>query len=107
LAASAPLNAPPVAPVRPAQEVKGRAYTTVAKGFWVQLAAFSKKEGVDAFQQRASHELADLASLLAVFHEDALYRLQVGPYAKREDAQSAAQRIRDALKLVPMVVERQ
>lgn len=106
LAPSVPSSAVAPAPLKPALEVQGRAYTTVAKGFWVQLAAFSKKPGVDAFQQRVAHELEALAPLLAVFHEGALYRLQVGPYAKREEAQSAAQRIRDALQLVPMVVER-
>jgi rare lipoprotein A len=94
-------------PVKPAQEVRGRAYTAVAKGFWVQLAAFSKQQGVDAFQQRVSQELAPLASMLAVFHEGDLYRLQVGPYSRRDEAQAAAQRVRDVLKLVPMVVERQ
>lgn len=100
-------STPAVLPAaRPAPESKAYAYTPAAKGYWVQLAAFSKKQGVDAFQQRVAQELSQLAPLLAVFNEASLYKLQVGPYQRRDEAQSVAQRIRDALQLVPMVVER-
>lgn len=102
----APAAAPALAPPRLAQEVQGRAYTSTAKGYWVQLAAFSKKAGVDTFQQRVAQDISQLASLLAVFNEGGLYKLQVGPYERRDEAQSVAQRIRDALHLVPMVVDR-
>lgn len=92
-------------PVVPAQESVARAYTPGAKGFWVQLAAFRQRTSVDQFQQRVAQELSTLAPLLAVYNDGALFRLQVGPYARHE-AQSVAQRVRDALQLVPMVVER-
>ena len=91
---------------KPAQEAQGRAYTTVTKGFWVQLAAFSQRAGVDAFQKRVADEMGHLSPLLAVFHEGAVFRLQAGPYTAREEAQAVAQRVRDGLRLVPMVVER-
>ncbi|HEY5321487.1 MAG TPA: SPOR domain-containing protein [Caldimonas sp.] len=35
-----------------------------------------------------------------------MYRVQAGPYASRADAQGAAARVRDALGLVPVIVER-
>ncbi|MBN8489229.1 MAG: SPOR domain-containing protein, partial [Burkholderiales bacterium] len=38
--------------------------------------------------------------------EGALHRLQAGPYPTREEARSAAQRVREALQLVPVLVER-
>ncbi len=47
-----------------------------------------------------------LAPLLAVFNERSLHRLQAGPYASRAEAQTAAQRLRDSLQLVPAIVER-
>ena len=72
----------------------------------MQLAAFSQRTGVEAFQKRVASELAHLAPLLAVFQEGPGYRLQVGPYARREEAQGIAQRVREALRLSPMVVER-
>lgn len=77
-----------------------------AAGFWVQLGAFRQREGADGFQRRVMAELDWLAPLLAVFSEPSSYRLQAGPYASRDEAQNAAQRIREALSLVPMIVER-
>jgi rare lipoprotein A len=103
-------NAPPAAAAgaaaKAAPEARARAFTPAQTGFWVQVAAFSQRPGVEAFQKKIAQELAHLAPLLAVFQEGPGYRLQVGPYARRDEAQSAAQRVRDALKLTPMVVER-
>ncbi len=87
-------------------EGRSRAFTPSQTGFWVQLAAFSQRSGVDVFQKKVASELAHLAPLLAVFPEGPGYRLQVGPYARRDEAQGVAQRVRDALQLSPMVVER-
>lgn len=77
-----------------------------ASGFWVQLGAFRQRDGAEQFQRDVAAELAWLSSLLAVFSEPELFRLQAGPYGSRSEAQEAAARIRDALKLVPVVVER-
>jgi rare lipoprotein A len=90
-------------PVRDGQE---RAYTPNAKGFWVQLAALGKREGVDRLQQRVASELTALLPMLAVFHEQAFYKLQVGPYGSRSEALLAAKQAREALQLAAMVVER-
>ncbi|HRH28280.1 MAG TPA: SPOR domain-containing protein, partial [Aquabacterium sp.] len=97
----------PASPPPPSPPVgRSRAFTPGQQGFWVQLAAFSQRSGVDAFQKRVAAELSNLAPLLAVFQEGPGYRLQVGPYARREDAQGAARRVREALQLSPVVVER-
>lgn len=77
-----------------------------AAGFWVQLGAFRQREGADGFQRRVVAELDWLAPLLAVFAEPTSYRLQAGPYASRDAAHEAAGRIREALSLVPLIVER-
>lgn len=100
--------ATPAAPrdAKPSPEGRARAFTPGQSGYWVQLAAFSQRPGVDAFQKKVALELSHLAPLLAVFQEGPGYRLQVGPYARRDEAQGVAQRVRDALKLAPMVVER-
>jgi rare lipoprotein A len=107
-AVSEPLAVAPAegASAKAAPESRSRAFTPAQTGFWVQVAAFSQRPGVEAFQKKVAQELAHLAPLLAVFQEGPGYRLQVGPYARRDEAQSAAQRVRDALKLTPMVVER-
>jgi rare lipoprotein A len=77
-----------------------------AAGFWVQLGVFRQREGAEGFHRRVAADLDWLAPLLNVFDESAGYRLQAGPYASRDEAQAVARRVRDTLKLVPMVVER-
>jgi rare lipoprotein A len=84
----------------------GRAHTQAARGFWVQLGAFRQREGAEDFQRRVAEELDWLSPLLAVFSEPALFRLQAGPYPSKQEANEVLARVRDALKLVPVVVER-
>jgi len=83
-----------------------RAYTSQAQGYWVQLGAFRDRGGAEAFQRRVATELDWLAPLMAIFNEAAVHRLQAGPYVSRDEAGNVAQRIRQALQLVPMIVER-
>jgi rare lipoprotein A (peptidoglycan hydrolase) len=114
-----PASAPPVAVVPSALVVPTVAAPEAAPlpvvpepaaigpaGFWVQLGAFREREGALAFQQRVVVDLGGQAPQLAIFNERAMHRLQAGPYASRDDAQRAAQRLREQLQLVPMVVER-
>ncbi|MGM9513211.1 septal ring lytic transglycosylase RlpA family protein [Roseateles sp. DB2] len=84
----------------------GAAPKAASKGFWVQLGAFSRMDGAEAFRQKLSQELDWMAPLLAIFKEAQIHRLQAGPYANREDARSAAERMRQALALTPVIVER-
>lgn len=84
----------------------GPAPKAASKGFWVQLGAFSRMDGAEAFRQKLSQELDWMAPLLAIFKEAQMHRLQAGPYASREDARSAAERMRQALALTPVIVER-
>lgn len=75
-------------------------------GFWVQLGAFREPGGAEDFRRQVSTELDWLAPLMAVFSDAPLFRLQAGPYASRGEAQDAAQRVREALRLVPVILER-
>ena len=101
-AEAAAASAPPVVADAPT----ARAYTTPARGFWVQLGAFRQREGAESFHRRVIAEMDWLGPLLAVFSDAAMYRLQAGPYPSREEARNAAERVRDGLKLVPVIVER-
>jgi rare lipoprotein A len=76
-------------------------------GFWIQLGAFRLSEGALAFRRRVAAELEWLEPLLIVFRDEPLVRLQAGPFENRARAQRATERIRETLKLVPMIVERQ
>lgn len=102
------LPTPATPPAAPAGTVPvgGRAYTPASKGFWVQLATLGKREGVDRLQQRIGQEMSALLPMLAVFHEPPYFKLQVGPYPSRTEAQAAASQARRTLQLDPMVLER-
>lgn len=97
----APEAAPPPAPEAPTASAK-----SPASGFWVQLGAFSQRDGVDRFQQQVARSLPALAPALNVFAERGTYRLQAGPYASRELARDMAEQVRNGLQLAPMIVER-
>ena len=98
---------PPAALALPSNHgERGLAQATTAAGFWVQLGAFRQREGATDFRRRVVSELDWLAPLLAVFDDSAWFRLQAGPYASRQQASEAAQSIRAALQLVPLIVER-
>ncbi|MEK8051996.1 septal ring lytic transglycosylase RlpA family protein [Ideonella sp. DXS22W] len=77
-----------------------------APGFWLQLGAFRERDGAVGFRQRVAQQVDGLAPLLAIFQERNLHRLQAGPYASRQDAAQAAERLRATLALVPAIVER-
>jgi rare lipoprotein A len=97
-AAAETLDDPPRAPARP--------IALAAPGFWLQLGAFREREGAFDFQRKVERELDWLAPLMAVYIDRDLLRLQAGPYASRADAAGAAERLRAALQLVPLIVER-
>jgi rare lipoprotein A len=104
-AAPAPAAVPAEAPVNEPSE-RARAHTRAASGFWLQLGAFGQGGGAYGFQQRVAQELDWLAPLLTIFAEGGLHRLQAGPYASREQAREVGERVRAALALVPVIVER-
>ncbi len=72
---------------------------TTGQGFYLQLGAFRVKAGADSF---ASHVARDIdpavASKLQVSDVAGLYRVRVGPYARKTEADSAAASLRAALK---------
>ena len=77
-----------------------------AAGFWVQLGAFSQRQGAHELRDMLARDLAWLAPWLAIFDDRALYRLQAGPYATRSEAQGTAERIRGAAGVQPLVIQK-
>ncbi len=105
--ASEPASTPATtAPSAVTDAPSARAFTGPARGFWVQLAAFRQQDGAETFRRRVANDVDWLTPLLAVFADASVYRLQAGPYPSRDEARSVAERVRDALQLVPVIVER-
>ncbi|NDZ13469.1 septal ring lytic transglycosylase RlpA family protein [Variovorax sp. WS11] len=101
----APEAAPAPAPAA-TDEAAPRSLSAATSGFWVQLGAFSQRDGVERFQQQVARSMPALAGALNVFAERGTYRLQAGPYASRDQARDTAEQVRNGLQLAPMIVER-
>ena len=100
--------AAPAAPAPAATVPAARPAAQASRGFWVQLGAFRERDGAESFRRRigADDDAGWLAPMLAVFADSSLFRVQAGPFTSRDEAESAALRLRTALALVPMIVER-
>ncbi len=107
VASASPTAAPVPMPVRAEpRDEHAHADTTAGIGFWIQLGAYKQRDGALEFQRRLVDEQPWLAPLLTVVIDHGLNKLQAGPYTSRDDARSAAERIRVALQLVPTIVEK-
>lgn len=73
-------------------------------GTFLQLAAFSSKDGAVAFRSHLMKELDWLSEGIAIQPKAGMYRLHLGPYASAKDAAHIAERIRRTLTLKPFVV---
>ncbi|MDH4062239.1 MAG: septal ring lytic transglycosylase RlpA family protein [Aquincola sp.] len=97
-AGEARASAPPATASRP-PAVAGR-------GFWLQLGAYREHAGALQLQQQAAESVEGLSPLLAVFSDSTLHRVQAGPFATREEAMRAGDRVREQMLLTPLVIER-
>ena len=104
VAALPPMTLPAAAPVQPTAPAARP--VAAGPGYWVQLGAFSQREGAQRFQQQVAREMPPLAGTLNVFSENGTHRLQSGPYASRDTARDAAEQLRNGLQLAPVIVER-
>jgi rare lipoprotein A len=69
-----------------------------AEGFYLQLGAFRVRAGADSFAAHVTRELDPvLSSKLQVSDANGLYRVRVGPFAKRADADQVAGNLRAAI----------
>jgi len=91
--ATAPATATPVAPIAEA-----------ANGVFVQLGAFAAPENAELFRARLATQAAWLGDALRIDSRDGLHRIQAGPYGDRIEALAVAQRIRESLEVVPVIV---
>jgi len=80
--------------------------TAAAQGYWLQFGAFSRMEGAEQLRERFMRGMEELAPMLTIFKDKNLHRLQAGPFASREDARAAADRVRSSMALTPILVER-
>ncbi len=75
-------------------------------GIYVQLGAFAAPENAESLRAKLALELATFAGQIEIHRKDGLYRLHVGPYRTRAEANAAADEIRGALDMEPHLVVR-
>ncbi len=89
-----------------AARVSDAAAAAPSRGIFLQLGAYTQRDAAERRRLDLGAELVWLAPWLSVEGDSALHRLRAGPYATRAEAQQAAQRIRAALQIAPLIVER-
>ncbi len=77
-----------------------------AAGVYLQVGAFSARDNAESFRVRLYRELAWLNDAVQIVPGGSAFRLHVGPYQSRNDAQAIADRIRAELNFNPIFVIR-
>jgi rare lipoprotein A len=64
------------------------------RGYWLQLGAFRSAGNAGAARERLGRKVGGLGASLDVVPENGLFKLRAGPWATRDAAQAAAERVR-------------
>jgi len=96
----------PAAAVPNATSTANAAPAAPGRGFWLQLGAFGSLENARSAVTQLVRRLDWLGEALDIRQEGALYKVQAGPWTRREHANAAAERIRAATELRPFATFR-
>jgi len=95
-----PVEAPPPVAVETLQANDSRVATAPAAsagdGYYLQLGAYAQPANAEALRARLLAEWSPMLPPPAVVEYGALFRVHSGPYASRDEAASAAQRLRQS-----------
>jgi rare lipoprotein A len=80
--------------------------TRDARGVYLQLGAFGNADNAEALRGRLARELGSLGEKLTVHTGGNLYRLQLGPWADRDEARRVVDKLAELLDFRPVVVQR-
>ena len=78
----------------------------VGGSHFLQLGAFGNRDNAEALQARLGRQLGDLAGKLVIHSAGALHRVQLGPWPDLPAAKRAAEKLRETLDFLPVVVAR-
>ena len=76
------------------------------RGIYLQLGAYARRDTAERRRRELATEVVWLEPTLSVVSDGAVHRVHAGPFASRTDAQQAAQRLRAALPIAPLIDER-
>jgi rare lipoprotein A len=101
LASAAPVVAPTIAPT----SITTSTISADADAFYLQLGAFSSLENADIFRERMTRELDWNREPIAVLNKDGLYRVRLGPYKTRDEAEAAVAQIKQSHDFSPLITK--
>ncbi|MQR00539.1 septal ring lytic transglycosylase RlpA family protein [Glaciimonas soli] len=78
----------------------------LASGFYLQLGAYAQQANADAAQQRLQQQLPDLSAPLNISPNNGVYRLYVGPFSSRSEAENTGLQIRQRTDVAAIVVQK-
>lgn len=80
--------------------------TTEAAGIYLQLGAFSSRSNAESFRDNIQKQLPWLRQPVQIQARAKLFRLHLGPYRNRGEANAIAEKIRAELDFKPLVVSK-
>jgi rare lipoprotein A len=103
--------APPAAaaqttPARSAAAADSIPVSAETAGIYLQLGAFSSHANADSFRDNIRKQLAWLKQPILIEERGKLFRLHLGPYASRGEANAMAEKIRSELDFKPLVINK-
>jgi rare lipoprotein A len=100
-----PLLPPPLPPAAPPTTpiITTQAVVPDAGDLYLQLAAFSSAENAEIFRARMSRELEWNREPIQVVQKDNLFRVRMGPYKSREEADAIAAQVRQSHDFSPVI----
>ena len=75
-------------------------------GIWLQLGAFSSREGAESFRDHAARELSWLHEPIEISARDGMNRVRLGPYRNRTEAAAIGDKVRETLGFSPTLIAR-
>ena len=95
-------TAAPPAPPAPIG-ISTAAMVAEAGGLYLQLAVFGSIENAEIFRARISRELEWNREPILVVHKDNLFRVRMGPYKSREEADAIAAQVKKSHDFSPVI----
>jgi rare lipoprotein A len=77
-----------------------------APGAWLQFGAYASRDGAEAVRMRLQRDLPWLADAVELVRHGELWRVQAGPWPRRDDAVAAGERVSAASPYRPIAVAR-
>ena len=76
------------------------------RGLWLQIGAFTSRESADIFRGQAARSLSWNNEPLDVSARDGLFRVRLGPYRNRDEANAIAAKVQESLGYAPTMTNR-